>query len=514
MARRKKVLVAIDFDNLFSILRDSGRVFDHEEIYDLLAKEGDMVIRPAVFANWLSKAGYEQDQVRMDSTGFMLVQCPSADVGGTQKKSSVDDAIESHIRYHVSRVKPSIVVLASGDRDFVRLLQEIRADYPNIERVLLVPERNVSRDLERLADRVIRISGLPNMEPTRVSNRVGEGDDTETGKAEKLDDQEAVIQPSPTPKKQITLPRQINMEDLESCLFDLFDAMDDTAIRRALSCASPEISQIVLGTISEICKMFKSSERPPSLIRKILKVKEGTVSLSFWEIEGGILGSNRSHNLNWVNEIINPRVILGKILKGMESGDAFINTMTDLPPVYWLYEDHPVVKYLSHLEESKTEIKNNDLELVCEKLFDEQGIEFDGLADKDEKVVKIVLNIAHRAISQSAYKHANGAISTYGHLLNVIVKPQSPLVPFEWMEKGVLSQEQVSLVLEEMIRRGVINCVRVDAITPDCLVNQAHPFVEWFCAKYPEIVFEYKDDHKQAGNSAMAEAFARANDTN
>ena len=134
--RTRRVLVFVDESNVVSSVRAIGRKLDWLKLRDYLANadEGRELIEMVIYAGlppampeWQSELEKKNKFLHwLRSNGFLVVTKDGSPGDGKHYKANVDvlmaiDAVELSIE-----VRPEIVVLVTGDADFVHLALQLR----------------------------------------------------------------------------------------------------------------------------------------------------------------------------------------------------------------------------------------------------------------------------------------------------------------------------------------------------------------------------------------------------
>jgi uncharacterized LabA/DUF88 family protein len=134
--RTRRVLVFVDESNVVSSVRAIGRKLDWLKLRDYLAKsdEGRQLIEMVIYAGlppampeWQSELEKKNKFLHwLRSNGFLVVTKDGSPGDGKHYKANVDvlmaiDAVELSIE-----MRPEIVVLVTGDADFVHLALQLR----------------------------------------------------------------------------------------------------------------------------------------------------------------------------------------------------------------------------------------------------------------------------------------------------------------------------------------------------------------------------------------------------
>ena len=187
-ARERVVAIFVDVDNIYLSARDQGIIFEPKVVIDLALSEGRLMLARA-YGDW-REGWLKSVHTMMVAANFDLIQVVSDGNGkNTADLLMAIDALELTL---LPLHKPDVVILASGDRDFVPLVKRLQRY--GVEVLGLGVEGSIGAQFRKACNRFVSyqdllgpLEGLPDLE-----------EDLDTDQDEEAADAEALEPTSPT----------------------------------------------------------------------------------------------------------------------------------------------------------------------------------------------------------------------------------------------------------------------------------------------------------------------------
>ena len=171
----EKLMIFIDGENLFKSSREENIKISFEKLIEFLSK-GFNLIRvyyysgiptkttwnknketEKEFQNKMNKQIQFLDKLALDFN-FHIVTRPLIIRDGKIKEKGIDVNIASDIIWHGLSNNYDTFILISGDRDLIECLERMK---DNGKRVIIANfDRNISREIKKIADKYINLSGI------------------------------------------------------------------------------------------------------------------------------------------------------------------------------------------------------------------------------------------------------------------------------------------------------------------------------------------------------------------
>ena len=171
----EKLMIFIDGENLFKSSREENIKISFEKLIEFLSK-GFNLIRvyyysgiptkttwnknketEKEFQNKMNKQIQFLDKLALDFN-FHIVTRPLIIRDGQIKEKGIDVNIASDIIWHGLSNNYDTFILISGDRDLIECLERMK---DNGKRVIIANfDRNISREIKKIADKYINLSGI------------------------------------------------------------------------------------------------------------------------------------------------------------------------------------------------------------------------------------------------------------------------------------------------------------------------------------------------------------------
>jgi uncharacterized LabA/DUF88 family protein len=157
----ERAVIFVDYHNTLNALRREGRQIDLGDLRDYLAEGRHLVEAFLYVATHPLPEHYQADQATLHQLrqhGFLVRSRMGQLLPNGRLKCDFDLEMALDIQEFVARTRPDIVVLVSGDGDFVPLLQRLRLRGIRVE-VASTPG-SVSAELRAMANGFVDLTTL------------------------------------------------------------------------------------------------------------------------------------------------------------------------------------------------------------------------------------------------------------------------------------------------------------------------------------------------------------------
>lgn len=152
----RSVAVFIDVENIhYSTVNEYGDSPDWARIVDLCKQQGRISSIQA-FGDWRNE--FADDVEKMQRSGIQVKFVPRGRQGKKSKSSLDSYLIVSAMTLFFQHPNIKTLILASGDRDYIPMIDELRA--MGITVIILAIKNTLSADLEMVVDKVIFYESL------------------------------------------------------------------------------------------------------------------------------------------------------------------------------------------------------------------------------------------------------------------------------------------------------------------------------------------------------------------
>ncbi|MBK1642526.1 hypothetical protein CKO12_11680 [Chromatium okenii] len=142
----EKLVIFNDYANIAAAYQQQNRRLDHDELFNYLS-EGRFLVEAHAFVPIDPRNPHARDQLIDDmwNQGYM-VHSKIGVIAGDTYRCNLDVEITLEMMHAAETIKPDIIVLISGDKDFIPVVLELRRRGIRVE-IAAFPGINAAREL-------------------------------------------------------------------------------------------------------------------------------------------------------------------------------------------------------------------------------------------------------------------------------------------------------------------------------------------------------------------------------